>query len=150
MIYILAHTYPLNIFFQGTQYYRYDAGLDRVADGYPNAISAGWHGVPDYIDAVFTDETGKTYFFKSDKTYLFDDEKNHVHSDYPKLIKDVFKGIPNDIDTVLRYYYDGKVYFFKGLYYWTWNSTASTSDGPYVIKYDWKNLCLEYYWRWRY
>lgn len=146
-------------FFQGSQYYRFDTSKGRVADGYPNDIIDGWPGVPNDIDAVFSDEIQKTFFFKQNKVYLFNDELNRVEQGFPKRIGEVFQNVPNFIDAAFHYYADDTVYFFQDLYYWRLTKlTEREKDmitkkkvkfvkrvalGPFLIKYDWHNLCTE-------
>ena len=126
-------------FFKGSKYYRYHVKKDHVL--YEYDISEGWPGVPDNIDAAFTHNDRKTYFFKGDNVYLFDNRLDKVAAGYPKKITDVFHGLPGNLDAAFRWYFDGISYFFKGPYFYKWNDSRKRVDGPYVSKYYWKNLC---------
>lgn len=133
-------------FFKGHQYYRYNDRLDKVENlYYPKNISEGWRGLPtDGIDAGFTWSNKKSYFFKGNKVYLYDNIQDEVDSEYTngKLISDVWPGIPDNIDSVFRWYWDGISYFFKGDSYYFWNDGTHTAEGPFLIgNTAWKNVC---------
>ena len=128
-------------FFKGDKYYKYKDYEDVVQ--HIEYISAGWSGVPDNIDAAFTHSDYKTYFFKGNFVYQFDNTADRVASGYPKNITDVFPGLPNELDTAFRWYYDTISYFFKGLEFWYWDGNVGKAIGPYNIKDNWKNHCFE-------
>ncbi|XP_059091501.1 72 kDa type IV collagenase-like [Tigriopus californicus] len=60
-------------FFRENIYWRFDEYARRIEDGYPFKIGHRWHGVPNNLQAVFTDTTGVTYFFKDNWFLSFDD-----------------------------------------------------------------------------
>jgi len=135
--------------FKGSSYYRLGSDSRPVVDeGYPQPIAEGWPGVPDDIDAAFTDRNMTTYFFKGELTYKYDDEEERVADGYPKRISDEFGDFkklasPGHFDAVFHYYMDDAVYFYKGLYYWKMDRyNGNAILGPFIIKYDWKNLCI--------
>ena len=101
--------------FKGSKYWKLD--WNNVTEGYPRNIASDWRGLPDNIDAAFTQtDTKKTYFFKGDKYWKFEDRE--PHSGYPKNISDDWSGIPNNVDSAFVWSGDGKIYFFKGSSYW--------------------------------
>ena len=126
---------------QGSQYYRYNDQLDRVETGYPQAISSGWPGIPDNIDAAFSFNETVSYFFKGNLCYKFDSPNDRVFAGYPKTISQCFPGVPDNLDSAVRYYWDNKVYFFKGLYHYKLN-TATNTVTQEKISDKWKNLCF--------
>jgi len=128
-------------FFRGSHYYKYNDQLDQVQSG-PTLISVGWKGVPDNIDAAFSLNATVSYFFKGDKCYMYDSLADQVFAGYPKFINDCFPGIPNNLDSAVRYYWDNEVYFFKGEYYYKWLKRSNRSQGPYLISSRWRNLCF--------
>jgi len=129
-------------FFKGSRYYRIKVGSTEVDDDFPQPISEGWAGVPDDIDSVFTDLDFNTHFFKGDLDYKYNDTIDRVADGYPKKISDEFKGLNvSNFDAVFHYYADDVVWFFKGLHYWKLSKNFGL-QGPYVTRYDWKNLCL--------
>ena len=73
--------------------------------------------------------------------YKYDNVNDQVASGYPKLIANEWPGIPNNIDSAFRWYYDAKTYFFKDEYYWEWDDTNNQVIGPRFIDNDWKNIC---------
>lgn len=144
-VFVWGHNWN-TYFFKGHQYYRYNDYLDKVEiQYYPKNISDGWRGLPkDGIDAGFTWSNSKSYFFKGDKVYLYDNINDEVAYDYinGKLISDVWPGIPNNIDSAFRWYWDGISYFFKGDSYWFWDDDTDTAKGPFLIgDTEWKNIC---------
>ena len=131
---------------QGSQYWRFAKGSKEVDLGFPQPISQGWRGVPDDIDAAFTDRNLQTYFIKGELVYKYHHDKEKVCDGYPKKISEAFtwEGDTTPVsnfDTVFHYYNDDMVYFFKGLYYWKMDGSNSI-NGPYMIREDWKDLCI--------
>ncbi len=60
--------------------------------GYPKAISKGFDGIPNRVDAAFVwSGNGKIYFFKGSKYYRFDPDDRYVLGMYlstkSKLLK---------------------------------------------------------------
>lgn len=128
---------------QGKYYYLYDTQKDQVQHGYPQLISQGWAGVPNDVDAAFTDRNRISFFFKGKLVYKYDNSRDRVAFGYPMKIKDVFPGLPNNIDSAFRYYYDGSIYFFKGWQYYKWNEIHQKADGPFSVRQDWHNICTD-------
>lgn len=94
--------------------------------GQKKATSGLWAGVVgwlslnvDKIDAGFKHSDGRVYIFRKEFVYRWGfNAKSPYSPHYPpgqvetgwsKKIKDVFPGVPNDIDTVFRWNYDGNV-----------------------------------------
>ncbi|KAG5670045.1 hypothetical protein PVAND_000331 [Polypedilum vanderplanki] len=71
------------------------------------------------IDAIFRmHHNQETYIMSGDKYWKFDEEKLKIELSYPKSIAR-FKGV-HDIDTAITY--EDKLYFFKGLYFYEFNT----------------------------
>ena len=66
-----------------------------------------------------------------------------VADGWPKKISTVFPGLPDSIDTAFQWPLDGKVYFFKGSYFYIWDSVSNKADGLYGIE-QWRNVCDVY------
>lgn len=134
-------------FFKGHQYYKFNDLLGQVDNrNYPKRISEGWPGLPaDGIDAGFSYSNAQSYFFKGDKVYLYDNFLDRVDPNYPsdgKLISDVWRGLPNNVDSAFRWYWDGISYFFKDDSYYWWDDSIKSARGPFLIgDTAWKNIC---------
>lgn len=114
---------------------------------------SAWFGVnPNLkIDAATMFPDGFTYIFQKDMVYKWLPSDNYVKQypkgkiapGFPKKIKDVFKGVPDNLDTAFRWPRDGRTYFFKGKYFWHWDETDQTAKGLFSIQ-EWKNVCNMY------
>ncbi|KPU76272.1 uncharacterized protein Dana_GF11910, isoform B [Drosophila ananassae] len=100
--------------FKGDKYYKLTT--DSVEEGYPQAISKGWPGLPGNIDAAFTYKNGKTYFFKGTQYWRY--QGRQMDGAYPKEISEGFTGIPDHLDAAMVWGGNGKIYFFKGSKFW--------------------------------
>ena len=127
--------------FQGSQYYRFNSDTQKVGKLYPYPIRKGWPGVPDNIDAVFTDQKSQTYFLKGDSIYKFDNVESRIAVGYPKNIQEEFPSAPSNVDSAFRSYFDGELYFLKGMHYWKWNEKLSHTTGPFISNNKWKEFC---------
>ena len=129
-------------FFQGSQYYRYNDQLKKPDWFYPLTVSRGWPGLPaNGIDAGLTHSNARSYFFKGTKVYLWNDINDRVEWSwrYGKQISQIWRGIPDNLDSAFRWYWDGKTYFFKDDHYYIWDTKA---NGPYLIgNLTFKNIC---------
>ena len=102
----------------------------RVDAGYPKLISSGFPGIPNNIDAAFKwVANGKMYFFKGSQYWRFESDlgstgRPGVSDKYPQPIS-VWKGIPNNIDSVVTYE-NKRTYFFKGNTYYRFNDAEFT------------------------
>eukprot|EP00095_Tigriopus_kingsejongensis_P008770 maker-scaffold761_size101412-snap-gene-0.18 protein:Tk08770 transcript:maker-scaffold761_size101412-snap-gene-0.18-mRNA-1 annotation:"matrix metalloproteinase-24" len=70
-------------FFRNNLYWRFDERSRRIEDGYPWEIGLRWHGLPDDIQSVFTDQSGTTFFFKDERFMSFDDFQVQVEQIHP-------------------------------------------------------------------
>ena len=71
------------------------------------------------------------YFFQGSNVYLYDDEHMRVADGYPKPIKEVFEGIPNNIDAVFTWGKDTATYFFKDNLYYKYNDKNKKVESGY-------------------
>lgn len=145
-VFLWGHNWK-TYFFKGHLYYKFNDRLGQVDNrNYPKRISEGWPGLPvDGIDAGFSYSNTQSYFFKGDKVYLYDNFLDQVNPHYPsdgKLISDVWRGLPNNIDSAFRWYWDGISYFFKDDSYYWWDVSKQSARGPFLIgDTAWKNIC---------
>ena len=118
----------------------------------PAGPSKNWPGIDNStnIDAAFIHDDRETYMFQGDKVYKWDFNGSNFHlpdgklaSGYPKKIKDEFPGLPNDLDTAFRWNVDYQIYFFKGDFFYIWDSKTKSAKGVYQLE-QWKNLCEVY------
>ena len=83
-----------------------------------------------------------------DSTKIVQDEyhipRGRVADGWPKKINDVFPGVPDNIDSAFHYYYDNKIYFFKGRYFYAWDKVKRRVKHQKPIKELWRNLCNLY------
>ena len=116
---------------QGSQYWRM-TGL-KMDDGYPKPISRGFPGIPDNLDAAFKwRANGKMYFFKGSQYWRFDSDlggtgQPGVSDQYPQPIA-VWKGVPDNINSVVTYE-NKRTYFFKAGSYYRFNDAAFSVSG---------------------
>jgi len=120
-------------FFKNNEYYSYTWGIG-VDSGYPKSISSQWKGVPDNIDAALNHPTDTKYifFFKGDEYYRYNYDNKEVDSAYPIKIgvKNGWKGIPADIDTIVSSPHNPKeLYFFKGEKFYKYIWSVGIEDG---------------------
>ena len=121
-------------FFAGSQYARFDLNEDRIDEGYPKAISAGWAGLWNNVGAGVLWTNGKLYFFKGDEYVRIDATSKKVDPGYPKKIKAEWKGLWADgIDAAIINPYNGKAYFFKGSQYIRYDIQSDHADAGYPL-----------------
>ena len=85
---------------------------NKVAPGYPRLISETWPGLPGDINAAFTYQDGRTYFFKGSQFWRF--AGKNLNKGYPRQISDGFPGIPDNVDAAIIWNRNKNIYFFKG------------------------------------
>lgn len=139
--------------FRGGNYWRYDIAADRVAAGYPQAITFAWPGLDRFaggaadIDAVLNAGNGKLYFFKGDQYLRFDRAAGRADAGYPLPIAgrwpglEKFAGGARDLDAVLSFS-RSQTYFFKGDEYIRYNldlDRADTYYPAYLSESTWPN-----------
>lgn len=82
----------------GRQYWEFSGNF--APSDFPKSI--GNFGFPkdvERIDAAFQwSFNQKFYFFSGDKYWALDPATNKTELDYPRLIKNGWKGVPNDLD----------------------------------------------------
>ncbi len=88
-----------------------DTTLDAPM-GRPMLISDIWIDLPSNIDAAFTGNKRKLFFFKGSQYWRY--TGINMDAGYPKKISQGFEGIPDNIDAVMRLASLETVYFFKG------------------------------------
>ena len=106
---------------------------------------------PRSVDAAIALDSGKTDLFVGDKVYRirFHDGGFAVDSDYPLPIKQVYPGIPDNLDTAFRMttsiFWDGSreniiAFFFKGDFYYTWDLQRNQPLRRFRITSTWKDI----------
>ena len=96
-------------FFIEGQYFRYDRFLRKV-DKIGTIGHDGWKKIPASLDGAFTHKNGKVYFFKGTKYYRFNLDTHKI--DKIALIKDNWKGVPDNIDAVCNKAYNKNLITF--------------------------------------
>ena len=57
------------------RYWRYDHGAQQFDSDYPREVSLGWSGLPNYIDAAYSNGvTKQTFFISGDSFYKLNDQ----------------------------------------------------------------------------
>ena len=101
-------------------------------------IESFWGKNINNIDALFTNPSdSETYLFKGSQFYKYDYEKENVSPGYPKYIKNVWKGVPDNLDAIYASK-DKKVYFIKGKYYYTWDSKKKEASTAKQLDKKWE------------
>ena len=137
-------------FIKGDHYARFDTEGNRVDDGYPRAMSAGWTGLVeagfDSPDTVVDLGTGRLYVFKGDVYGRVDQNANKLDDGYPAYIAGNWPGMAeagfgDALDAALNHG-NGKVYFFRGAHYVRYDiATDRVDDGyPLPISGNWPGL----------
>ena len=75
----------------------------------------------------FRHTNGITYFFKGSLYYRLNDTTHTVDPGYPRPIASFWKGVPDNLDTVLTTN-NGQTYFFKENLFYGFNHTAGQVD----------------------
>ena len=147
--------------FRGNEFYKMSRlpvqNVLKVEENYPKKISERWFSTTDCSNynsdecndhpncrysnskcenikfrAVFTyGFNKKTYLFRGSNVYLYDDKNLKIQDGYPKLIDQVFKGVPTNIDAVFTWGKDGATYFFKGPLYYKYNDKKKKIESGY-------------------
>ena len=118
----------------------------------------GWPGLRHYkkVDAVLHDYGENIFLFQDDQVYLWnssainpDNPPDHlprgsVAQGWPRNIADVFPGVPGGLDTAFLYYYNRKIHFVKGDFFYTWDRTNKRAKGPHRVNEFWRNVCSDY------
>ncbi|XP_038106365.1 matrix metalloproteinase-19 [Culex quinquefasciatus] len=91
--------------------YFYDV-KNKFAPG--KLISSKWKGLPGNIDAAFTYNGEKTFFFKNNLYWTFNETR--MLPGHPRQIRDGFPGLPDNLDATLVS--DGDIYAFRDDQYW--------------------------------
>ena len=123
----LDYSYDIAFLFNGDKYVEYNKNNHSVSE--VKKISDYWKGIPfNSIDAAFKVLPDDIYLFSGDQ-YLRVHSSGKIDSGYPKKINDNWHGLDKlkNIDAVVNYYYDNKIYFF-----------GKNSDGESsYLRYDW-------------
>lgn len=83
-------------------------GMPFLSHGYPKKISLAWVGVPDDIDAAFSNSSTETaYFFKGGEYWRYDFEKDQLFTGYPRKTP---KKLPQKLKAIVKV--DRDTYFF--------------------------------------
>ena len=115
-LYTLIAFLDLSIIFLFHRYYIYKSlsELVLIENGSIFDKFIGLKNTTQKIDGAFIwTGNGKTYLFSGDLFYRFSDYSNIVYYDYPRKIREYWKGVPGQIDSVFVWK-NGVTYFFKG------------------------------------
>ncbi|XP_063397500.1 matrix metalloproteinase-19-like [Mytilus trossulus] len=112
-------------FIKGKYVYEFDYNLDPVSR---NMITDDF---PEDPHASFARSENEIYIFGATKVWKFDLQKKSVVPGSEALIKDAFRGVPDDIDAAI-YDKPNTVYFFKELSYYVYDLETNrvTEGGP--------------------
>ena len=97
------------------------------------------------MDAAFRwGGNGHIYFFKGDRYWRYNYRTKQVGHTYPRLIRVSWKGVPDNLDSVMQWK-NGKSYFFKGQQYYGIDdySTSVSLGYPKDIATYWMACSLE-------
>jgi hypothetical protein len=129
-------------FFKEDKYVAFEVADDTVGSGYPLPIGDFWPGMRDAgfdadLDAVVDWGTGKVYFFKGDLYVRYDVDQDAVDPGYPLSIAGFWPGMSeagfdSDLDAAVNWG-TGKVYFFKGDQYVSYDVAADRVDPGYPL-----------------
>ncbi|KAM4662078.1 stromelysin-2-like [Discoglossus pictus] len=97
-------------FFKGNQYWKYNK--DQMETGYPKLIKAGFPGIPNNLDAAFTQPAitarggtiirqERTFFIKGKKFFLYDPVTGNSSS--PQILQDDWVGVKLPIEAALSF-----------------------------------------------
>ncbi|XP_076339463.1 matrix metalloproteinase-2-like [Tachypleus tridentatus] len=116
------------VFFSGNQYWLYNGNKPEA--GYPRPLTD--LGLPTSLQkidgAMVWGHNGKTYLFSGEQYWRYSETEGVVELDYPRDIK-TWRGIPYNIDATFQYS-DGKTYFFKSKFFWTFNDQKMNVADP--------------------
>src|SRR5690606_15402683 len=125
----------------GAMYARYDLQRDRVDDGYPKPVTAGWSGIDGTgfesgIDTAVSLGNGKLYFFKGG-SYLRIDERRLAVDAGAADIGGAWGGFAEAgfgafLDSAVNWG-NGKVYVFRGDSYLRYDIAADRVDDGYPL-----------------
>ncbi|XP_066305400.1 matrix metalloproteinase-17-like [Branchiostoma lanceolatum] len=101
-------------FFKGDRLWRYN---DNILDSnFPIKIKGT--GLPKNPDAALVwGPKNRIVIFRGKKFWVWNEFTKRVDMGFPKLIRKYWHGVPNHLDTALRWK-NGITYFFKSGYYW--------------------------------
>lgn len=126
---------------KGGHYVRFDTDANRIDDGYPRLVSAGWTGLVeagfDAPDAVVDLGTGRLYVFKGDVYGRVDQNANKLDDGYPAAVAGNWPGLAeagfgSGLDAALNFG-NGKVYFFRGDQYARYDIATDRVDDGYPL-----------------
>ncbi|XP_078680863.1 macrophage metalloelastase-like [Branchiostoma floridae x Branchiostoma belcheri] len=89
------------------------------------------------FDAFTRVANGTMYAFRG--KYFWQLTERGVSPGYPQLIKDVWQGLPGNLDAAMFYEINGKTYFFKGGQFWRFTGDSMDSGYPRSIS-GWRTV----------
>lgn len=127
--------------FRDGLYWRFDIPTDRI-EGTARLTTRDWKGIPNRVDAVFSYQDNRMYFFSGSQCYLYLRAENRVAAGYPKAIAQEFVGVPDNLDAAVYFTDNGKIYFFKDMQYYRVDGRTKRVDAGYPkdTKTHWKGL----------
>jgi hypothetical protein len=131
-------------FFKGDKYVRYDVKLDKVDDGYPMSIAAGWPGFGTAgfgsgINSFVPWGNGKAYAFQGNRYVRYDILDDRVDDGYPLIIGDNWPGMSTEgFGSTVK----AGVDLMGGLDVWLPGAKviASPVNGPTFLDLPWRGI----------
>ena len=126
---------------KGSSYLRYDVEADRVDDGYPKEMTAGWNGLSGTgferdVDTVVDLGNGKAYLFKGAQYLRVDQRTNSVDAPV-RAIADGWPGLAElgfaDSIQAAANWGNGKLFLFRGDAYVRYDVAADRADDGYPL-----------------
>ncbi|KAM8976232.1 matrix metalloproteinase-18-like [Pelodytes ibericus] len=98
--------------FKGTKYWTLN-GYEVSKDSPKSIYKLGFSRTVKRVDAaVYSEQSGKTYFFTNDEYWSYDEEKESMDTGYPKKISEGFPGVSKKVNAAFGT--NGLLYLFNG------------------------------------
>lgn len=111
-------------FFNGNRVYLYDSNKYKYIDS--KNINDILIGIPPSCNAGYKYNDDIYYFFKGNYVYKYSYEQNKVLDGFPKLVNNIFKGLPSNIESMFTNPNDETIIAIKGIEYYVIKETNGT------------------------